>query len=351
VVQLMRALQYVAVGESPRIMMVPKPQAGPGQIVLMVTAAGVCHSDVFLMSQSQAVCDARGWTLPLTLGHEGVGIVHERGAGVTEFAVGDSVAIYGPWGCGTCPYCVQGREMLCPFAKQNGIKTPGIGTSGAMAEYILIDSPRHLVALGNLDPVASVALTDAGLTSYHAIKNSLPKLGAGSTAVVIGVGGLGHLAIQLLATLTGATIMAVDISESKRDFAIEVGAHHSFSSDPDTSAAVRELTGGIGATAVFDFVGSQETVELGATLLGPDGDLHIIGLGGGMLPMGFGATAYDVSVRTPHWGSIPELVEIIALAHEARIVASHEKFTLEEGPDVYERLRAGTLRGRAVLVP
>ena len=349
--QMMRALQYVTVGEAPRIMMVPKPQAGPGQVVLKVTAAGVCHSDVFLMSQPQDVCDAKGWTLPLTLGHEGVGTVHELGIGVTEFAVGDAVAIYGPWGCGRCSYCEQGKEMMCPLAKEQGIKTPGISTSGAMAEYVLIDAPRHLVALGDLDPVKSVGLTDAGLTSYHAIKNSLPKLSAGSTAVVIGVGGLGHLAIQLLEALSGATIVAVDISESKRAFALELGAHHALASTPDAIGRISELTAKMGATAVFDFVGSQGTVEIAAKLLGPEGDLHIIGLGGGMLPMGFGATAYDATVRTPHWGSIPELVEIIAFAHAGRISVTHEQFTLEEGPGVYERLKTGTLRGRAVLVP
>ena len=121
--------------------------------------------------------------------------------------------------------------------------------------------------------------------------------------------------------------------------------------DDGIATEVRTMTGDIGANAVFDFVGSQSTVELAAKLLGPDGDLHIIGLGGGMLPVGFGATAYDVTVRTPHWGSLPELTEIIALAKAGKITAEFEQFPLEDGPAVYERLHAGEVRGRAVLVP
>ena len=350
-VELMRALQYVTVGEAPRIMMVPKPHAGPGQVVVKVSAAGVCHSDAFLMSRSREVFDARGWKTPMTLGHEGAGIVHELGAGVTEFTLGDAVAIYGPWGCGSCSYCQHGNEMLCPFAKDQGIKTPGIGAPGAMAEFILIHHPRHLVALGSLDPVSNVALTDAGLTPYHAIKNSLSKLGAGSTAVIIGVGGLGHLAIPLLRVLTATTIVALDIREEKLLFARERGADRALMINDQAAEEIRIMTGGIGANAVFDFVGTQSTVELGAKLLGPDGDLHIIGLGGGMLPVGFGATAYDVTVRTPHWGSLPELVEIIALAKAGKISAEFEEYRLEDGPAVYERLHAGDVRGRAVLVP
>ena len=349
--EMMKALQYVTVGDAPKIMTIPKPHAGPGQIVLKVTAAGVCHSDEFVMSLPAEAFGAMGWSTPLTLGHEGAGIVHELGDGVTEFAIGDSVAVYGPWGCGTCSYCVQGKEMLCPFAAGMGIQPPGLGSPGAMAEYLLIDSPRHLVAMDTLDPVQNVSLTDAALTPYHAIKNSLSKLGAGSTAVTIGAGGLGHMAIQLLRALTGATVITLDISDAKLALAKEVGAHHAFQSNDDAIARVHELTGGIGANAVFDFVGAQPTVELASKLVRPEGDLHIVGIGGGMLPVGFGATAYDVNIRTPYWGSRLELMEVIELAQQGKIKVEFEQFSLDDGPTAYERLHHGDLRGRAVLVP
>jgi len=350
-VEMMKALQYVALGEAPKIMSVPKPSAGPGQVVLKVTAAGVCHSDEFVMSLPAEAFGAMGWSTPMTLGHEGAGTVHELGEGVTEFELGDSVAVYGPWGCGTCSYCVQGKEMLCPFAAGMGILPPGLGAPGAMAEYVLIDSPRHLVSLGSLDPVQNVSLTDAALTPYHAIKNSLAKLGAGSTAVTIGAGGLGHMAIQLLRALTGATIITLDISDDKLALAKEVGAHHAFQSDEDAIAKVRDIAGGIGANAVFDFVGAQPTVELASKLVRPEGDLHIVGIGGGVMPLGFGYTAYDVNIRMPYWGSRLELMEVIELAQAGKITVEYERFSLDDGPTAYERLHKGDLRGRAVLVP
>src|SRR5699024_6929489 len=128
--------------------------------------------------------------LPLTLGHEGAGVVDKLGDGVTGAEPGTSMAVYGPGGCGHCYTCAQGQEIYCQRAAELGIMPPGLGSRGAMAEYLIVDDPRHLVPLGDLDPVATVALTDAGLTPYHAIKESLAKLSPGSTAVAIGAGGL-----------------------------------------------------------------------------------------------------------------------------------------------------------------
>src|SRR5690606_37902164 len=125
----------------------------------------------------------------------------------------------------------------------------------AMAEYMIVDNARYLVPLGDLDPVQNVSLTDAGLTPYHAIKHSLAKLVPGSTAVVIGTGGLGHVGIQILRAVSPATVVALDVNEEKLALAREVGAHHAFLSNDDAVASVRELTGGLGAHAVFDFVG------------------------------------------------------------------------------------------------
>jgi propanol-preferring alcohol dehydrogenase len=176
----MKALQYREIGAPPQVVEIERPTPGPGQVLLRVTAAGVCHSDEFIMSlpAGQYV-----YGLPLTLGHEGVGTVAELGAGVEGLSIGAPVAVYGPWGCGRCRTCSTGAENYCEVAAARGIVPPGLGAPGAMAEYLLVDSPRHLVPLGDLDPVAAVALTDAGLTPYHAIKPSLPKLVPGSTAV------------------------------------------------------------------------------------------------------------------------------------------------------------------------
>lgn len=347
----MKALQYIEIGTPPQVVDVPKPTPGPGQVLLKVTAGGVCHSDAFVMSLPADQYDVFGFGLPLTLGHEGAGVVAELGEGVTGIAIGDAVAVYGPWGCGRCHNCSQGKENYCTEAARLGIKPPGLGAPGSMAEYVLIDDARHLVPLGGLDPVKYVSLTDAGLTPYHAIKTSLPKLGAGTTAVVIGAGGLGHVGIQILKAISGATVIALDVSEQKLDLAREVGADHALLSNDDAVTAVRELTHGLGADAVFDFVGAQPTVELAGKLAAIEGDLTIVGIGGGALPVGFGALPYDVAVRAPYWGSRAELIEVLDLARAGKITVETEVFSLDDSPAAYEKLHAGTIRGRAVIVP
>ncbi|MGV8897319.1 MAG: NAD(P)-dependent alcohol dehydrogenase [Rhodoglobus sp.] len=347
----MRALQYRTIGSAPVLVEIDRPEPAPGQVLLKTTAAGVCHSDQFVMDLPQEQYDAFGFGLPLTLGHEGAGTVEAIGAGVTGIALGESMAVYGPWGCGRCHLCAQGKENYCTEAARLGIQPPGLGAPGSMADYLLIDDARHLVPLGELDPVANVSLTDAGLTPYHAIKMSLPKLVAGSTAVVIGAGGLGHVGIQIVKAMSSARVIAVDLSAQKLELAREVGADKAILSDGDTSAAIRELTHGLGATAVFDFVGAQSTVELASSVVAVEGDITIVGIGGGMLPVGFGSLPYDVAVRTPYWGTRAELMEVLDLARAGKITVETEIFSLADAPQAYEKLHAGTIRGRAVIVP
>jgi propanol-preferring alcohol dehydrogenase len=291
------------------------------------------------------------YSLPLTLGHEGAGVVAALGDGVAGLTIGDSVAIYGPWGCGRCIKCAQGKENYCINAAAESIQPPGLGSPGAMADFVLVNSPRHLVPLGDLDPVQNVSLTDAGLTPYHAIKNALPELSAGSTAVVIGTGGLGHVGIQILRAITGATVIALDVNDEKLDLARAVGAHHAFLSNEDAPAAIKKLTAGQGASAVFDFVGAAPTVRIAAASAASEAHVSIVGIGGGQLPVGFGSTAFDVSVRAPYWGSRSELIEVLELARRGQINVEVETFSLDEAPRAYELLHDGKIRGRAVVVP
>ncbi len=344
----MKAVQYRTVGGHPEVVTVPDPEPGPGQVLLKVTAAGVCHSDIAVMSWS---AEQLPFPLPLTLGHEGVGTVAGFGAGVTGLTEGESVAVYGPWGCGSCAKCAEGKENYCLRATELGIMPPGLGAPGAMAEYLLVDDPRHLVPLGDLDPVRTVPLTDAGLTPYHAIKRSLPKLLPGSTAVVIGTGGLGHVAIQLLRTMTAARVIALDVTEEKLALARTVGAHEAVLSDGAAAGTVRELTAGLGAQAVFDFVGAPPTTALAGQLAAVEGDITIVGIGGGTLAVGFGATPYEVSVTSPYWGSRSELIEVLDLARAGAVDVHVETYGIDEAPLAYERLHAGKINGRAVILP
>ncbi|MFI7301311.1 NAD(P)-dependent alcohol dehydrogenase [Streptomyces sp. NPDC050121] len=345
----MKAVQYRRVGHAPEVVEVPVPEPGPGQVLLKVTAAGLCHSDLAVMGWPE---DQFPYPLPMTLGHESVGTVAAVDSGVTAVAEGDDVAVYGPWGCGHCHNCAQGKENCCPRAAGLGILPPGLGSPGALAEYMLVDSPRHLVPLNGLDPAQAAPLTDAGLTPYHAIRKSLPKLVPGSTAVVIGVGGLGHLAVQLLRALTPARVVALDVSKEKLELAHTVGAHETLLSDGAAAAGVRELTGGTGADVVLDFVGTEATLAVAAASVAVAGDVTIVGIGGGTLAVGFGGgLPFEVSASFPYWGSRPELMEVVELARQGLVSSHVETFTLDEAPTAYERLHAGDINGRAVVLP
>lgn len=344
----MKAVQYREIGKGPEVVDIDVPEPGPGQIRLKVTAAGLCHSDWFVMDLPE---DQYTYGLPLTLGHEGAGVVDKLGDGVERITVGDSYAIYGPWGCGQCHECSQGRENYCPHAADLGIAPPGLGAPGAMAEYVIVDDRRHLAQLGDLDPVETVSLTDAGLTPYHAIKAAQHKLYPGSVSVVMGVGGLGHVGIQIIRAISSATVIAVDVSEEKLELAKEVGAHHSVLSNADAADRIRELTGGLGAQTVFDFAGVQPTIDLARAVVAIDGFVHIVGIGGGLMAAGFFSTPFGAAVRAPYWGSRSELIEVLELARIGAVSVHVERYGFDDAVTAYRRLHEGEVRGRAVIVP
>lgn len=344
----MKAVQMVAWQSGPEIRDVPVPAPGPGEVLVKVASAGVCHSDLHIMEWPAGLLP---YPIPFTLGHEGAGHVAAVGAGVSSVQSGDAVAVYGPWGCGACSRCVAGEENYCLRAAETGKAGPGLGWDGAMAEYLLVPHERWLVPLGSLDLSTAAPLTDAALTPYHAIKRSLPLLVPGTTAVVIGIGGLGHMAVQILKALSPARVIAVDVAADKLELARAVGADETVVSDAGAAERVRELSGGYGAELVVDCVGSQPTVELAAQVATSRSDLTIVGLAGGALPVRFGAIPFECSVSIPYWGSRTELVEVLALAASGQIRTHVETFPLEQAVEVYQRLRDGALTGRAVLVP
>jgi len=338
----MRALQVVEAGEMPVIREVPIPEPRPGQVRLRVAGSGLCHSDLSVIRARPAY-----FPLPLTLGHEPTGWVDAVGPGVTGLREGDAYAVYFPWGCGHCARCAHGHENIC----EQQSAAPGAGFDGGMADYILVDDPRHLVALGKLDPVTTAPLMCAGLTTYHAIKDALFRLPPGSSAVLIGIGGLGHIAIQILRALTPAHIIAIDNNPDKLEHARELGAHDIVLAGQDAAERVRSITGGLGAGLVLDMVGNDATLALGAKLLTRRGELKIIGVAGGTLQIRFQAMARDSSVSVPYAGTLEELYEVTELARAGLIKPDVEPVSFENVLDAYRRLDTGKLRGRAVLVP
>jgi propanol-preferring alcohol dehydrogenase len=341
----LKAVQLVRWQAEPELREVEPPAAPPGGVVVRVEGAGLCHSDLHLQEWPEGTMP---WDLPFTLGHETAGTVAAVGAGVTTFAEGERVLVYGPWGCGACWRCARGEENLCPHRRFGGC---GLGFDGGLAEYVAVPSTRLLVPLGDLDPVRAAPLTDAGLTPYHAIKRELPRLVPGSSVVVIGVGGLGHMGVQLLRELSPARVVAVDPRESARELALHAGAAAAFESSGLEPGDVRAETGSEGAALVLDFVGSDETLRLAASVVGAGGHISMVGLGGGTLPTGIGVLPIEWTAGKPSWGTLPELHEVVALARAGRLEVEVERLALEETIEGYRRLHRGEVVGRAVVVP
>jgi propanol-preferring alcohol dehydrogenase len=321
-------------------------EPGPGEVLVRVGGAGVCHSDLHVM---HAPPGAMPYTIPFTLGHENAGWIERVGPGVSGVAEGEAVAVYAVWGCGRCAACRVGAENYCESAPL--FSGGGLGRDGGMASHMIVPGARFLCPLGDLDPRSAAPLTDAGLTTYHAIKRSLPALVPGSTAVVIGAGGLGQMAIQILRAISPARVVAVDVSERKLDTAKAVGADAVVLSDARAAEHVRELTHGAGAALVLDIVGSDDTLRLAATVARRLGHLTVVGIAGGTLPFSYLGIPTELSVASVFYGSIPELEEVIVLARRGSLRARVEPFALERAPHVYERLGAGTIEGRAVITP
>ncbi|MBZ0236292.1 MAG: zinc-binding dehydrogenase, partial [Deltaproteobacteria bacterium] len=250
-----------------------------------------------------------------------------------------------------CRPCRLGRENYCERAAEIGVGGGGLGLDGGMAEYMRVPSARFLVPLGDLAPALAAPLADAALTPYHAIVGSRARLHPGATAVVIGVGGLGQMAVQLLAATTAARVIAVDTDERKLAIAKQLGADVVIHSDANAAAAIRGATGGVGAEVVLDMVGADATLALGAKVLRAEGRLVIIGLASGTLPVSFFALPYGAEVATSYWGTLPELHELVALARAGRLRLDVETHPLAAAPEVYARLRRGEIAGRAVIVP
>ena len=343
----MRAVRFAGVGRPAQIEDVPKPSTGPGKILVKIGGAGVCHSDLHVMEEDL------GFKPPFTLGHENAGWIAELGGGITGFKEGDAVAIYGPWGCGRCHACQLSTENYCENWAQISGFGGGLGLDGGMAEYMLVPAARLLVPLGDLSPAKAAPLSDAALTPYHAIKRALPSLNADSTVVVIGVGGLGHMAIQLLRVLAPMRIIAADVDDKKLEQAKALGAHDVINNRNAREAAeqIQKITGPRGAGLVLDCVGVQPTIDLGAKLLGRNSVWTIAGLGGGHHDFHHGSTPYGSLVSIPYWGSRVELIEVIAMARNGSIHAETTEFPLEQAVGVYEKLKAGQITGRAVLTP
>lgn len=340
----MRAYQMRQAGKMPEVVEVPLPEPGPGQVRLRTAGAGLCHSDLGVIH-----ADPPFFSYPMTLGHEASGWVDKVGDGVTGLVEGDAYGVYFSWGCGRCAPCAHGAENVCDSAATVG--GLACGRDGGMADYILVDSPRHLIPLGKLDPIAAAPLMCAGITTFHGVNDSLQLLGPGSTAVVIGIGGLGHIAVQILKAITSAKVIAVDTQPEKIQQALELGADAAVQAGASAGDEIRALTNGLGANLVLDLVGSDVTLKFGAAILAFRGNLKVIGVGGGTLPVRFEQMPRDSTVSIPYAGTIPDQRSVVRLAEQGLIHAEVTPIGYDQIGESYAIMSSGKLKGRFVLVP
>jgi propanol-preferring alcohol dehydrogenase len=328
---------------------VPVPQPGPGEALIRIGGAGACHSDLHVMHEwtPENFPPMATWKLPFTLGHENAGWI--EGGDSAGLEVGTPVVISPTWNCGVCRSCRQGATNYCEDESKLS-STGGLGRDGGFAEYMVAPA-NCLIPLRDLQPWEAAPLTDAGLTSYHAVKRCLPIMTPDASVVVIGVGGLGQMAIELLRELCAAQIIAMARSEKSLKMAESLGAHLTVPLNEKAASEVKKATNGLGAMVVLDFVGVDATLALAAQVARRQGQIVVIGLGGGTLPFQYGALPYGCSVVSTLGGSTGELAEIVALAESGRLKPNIERYKLEQVAEVYEKLHNGQIVGRAVLEP
>lgn len=343
----MLAYRLIEPQQAPQLLDVPVPEPASGQMLIKVAGCGLCHTDLGLMRRTTAQW---GETQPpFTLGHEVAGWVEALGGGVVGFDLGEPVAVLPLWGtCGSCAHCRRGDESFCLHV--TGMTGAGAGFDGGLAEYLVVES-RFVVPTDGFDPVLAAPLTDAGLTTYTAVKPALPMLVPGTTAVVIGAGGLGLLGVQFLRALSSARVVAVDTDPGRIALAREHGADVGLPSDRDTAAHLRELTGGAGVTFVLDCVGNEPTLRTGIAALARLGRLTLVGAALKTVPFGLHEVPWGAQLATSLSGGTVNLREVIALAREGRVQSVEDRYPLTRVADAYQALEAGTLRGRAVCIP
>ena len=332
---------------------VPEPQGD--EVLIRMTGAGVCHSDIHLWEGSYDLGSGnamtladRGIALPLTMGHEIAGEVVKIGPDAAGISEGMSCLVY-PWlGCGQCPTCQRDEENYCPkMARSIGVFQPG-----GYAQYVLVPRSKYCIDIGDLDPAEAAPLACSGVTTYSALKKFGDKI-KDEPVVIIGAGGLGHMALATLKALGGRGAVFVDLDPDKRAAAIEAGALNAIDGGAEDAARqIKNATDG-GAHMVLDLVGSGETINLGLAAGTKGVQVVVVGLYGGEVKV---PSVYfplrAMAIRGSYVGDLKELRELVALAQQRALKpVPVTRRKLEEANAALMDLKDGNVIGRVVLVP
>jgi propanol-preferring alcohol dehydrogenase len=343
----MRAIRLHGMGEALSLEEVPLPEPDGDEVRVGVAGCGVCRTDLHIVDGTQPRVE-----LPVTLGHEVAGWIDAAGRPAAALlrrrglAIGDPVLVFGGWGCGECRECRSGAEQRCPRGA-----SPGFQRDGGYAEAMLVPHPRHLVALGELDPVHAAPLADAGVTSYRAVRRAGRWLRTDARVALIGCGGLGQFALQHLRASPRGDGLRIAVSEReprRLERADELGADVGVL-DGDVSLLTEALVGP--ADVVIDLVGDDATLAVAAALVAPGGLVMLVGEAGGRLSVGFERPAVEAWFTTTAWGSLEDLRAVVGAAREGRLRWEVERLPLTDAATAHERVRRNEVDGRLVLVP
>jgi NAD+-dependent secondary alcohol dehydrogenase Adh1 len=341
----MKAVRLHEYDQRPVVEEVPEPEvSGPFDVVVKVGGAGLCRTDLHIVEGQWAA--KSNVVLPYTLGHENAGWVHAVGSAVEHLTPGEAVILHPLVTCGFCRACRAGDDVHCEASA-----FPGIDTDGGMAELIRT-SARSVVKLpAGVEPADVAALADAGLTAYHAVKKAAPLLSPGSTCVVMGAGGLGHIGIQCLRAMSATRIVVLDRNEEALALTREWGADETVLVDGAHVDRVLDLTDGHGAEVVLDFVGEQGAERDSWAMTRRAGSDFVIGYGGTVDIPTIDVISTERNVVGNLVGSYNDLVELMALTAAGRVEMLTHTYPLDAADDAMDDLDAGRLRGRGILVP
>jgi NAD+-dependent secondary alcohol dehydrogenase Adh1 len=341
----MKAVRLHEYGERPAVEEVAEPEiTDPLDVIVRIGGAGLCRTDLHIIEGQWK--EKSGVELPYTLGHENAGWVQEVGSAVTNVAEGDAVIVHPLITCGLCRACRAGDDMHC-----EANLFPGISTNGGFAELLKTNARAVVKLPDGVEPKDVAAHADAGLTAYHAVKKAERLLYPGTTAVVIGAGGLGHIGIQSLKVLTAARVIVVDRSEGSLELARECGADEVVLADGGEVEAIRERTNGLGAEAVIDFVGEGGALEDSIAMLREGGSHYVIGYGGVLSIPAIDIISAEINFVGNLVGTYNDLAELMTLQAEGTVSLHTSTYPLEAVNDAMDDLEEGRLHGRGILIP
>ena len=311
-------------------------------VIVKIGAAGLCRTDLHIIEGIwRPKVDV---ALPYTPGHENAGWVEEAGSSVSRFKKGDAVIVHPLVTDGLCTACRAGNDMHC----ENG-RFPGIDSDGGFAEYLRTDE-RNLIALADgVEPKAVAPHADAGLTAYHAAKKAVKLLEPGQSTVIIGLGGLGHIALQSLRVLGADRIIVVDRSDLALGLARKLGADSAVKASDRSVQEVLDLTDGQGAQVVIDFVAEGNTINEGLAMTRNGGYYFVVGYGGTIEVPTIDMIFSEKNIIGNLVGTYNELWELMSLQASGKVTLATREYKFEQINEAISDLLNSRIEGRGVL--